>query len=105
MSTLAAPLVRYGFTAGAEGAGAIYPVKAGEARKPGTAERSTPVTIDEALAALAMRGARFALAELPDVAEHAELRAALSMAHFGETGRVRDFVDDGVDLVLLRRDV
>ncbi|MBI2796579.1 MAG: hypothetical protein HYX65_07755 [Gemmatimonadetes bacterium] len=61
------------------------------------------MTIAEALAALQRAGARFALAELPDRPALATLRHALEAAGFTEVGRVRDYMDDGTDLVLLRR--
>ena len=104
MNPVGASLVRYGFTAGAEGAGAIYPVAAGEAHALATAERSAPVTIDAALLALRAAGARFALAEFADSGELVPLRAVIEGAGFAEVGRVTGFVRDGVDLLILRCD-
>ena len=92
------PLVRYGLTAGAERAGAIFAVRERGALD---GERSPPVTIKRAIEALTNAGARFALAELPDTPDVAPTSDALLARGFSEAGRVADFVDDGVDLRLL----
>ena len=97
--TAPVPLVRYGLVAGAQGAGMLWPAGADGAA--GNA-RSAPVSVDVAVAALRRAGARFVLAELPGDTDHAGLAGALREHAFGESGRIPDLVDDGVDLHLFR---
>ena len=100
--TCTEPLVRYGFTAGADGAGAIYPPRDGG---PAPANGSAPVTIDSAVDALRRDGARFILAEVAGDETQRDLCDALLAHGFQEAGRIADFVDDGIDLRILRLEV
>ena len=97
--TAPVPLVRYGLVAGAVGAGMLWPSGADDVADDA---RSAPVSVDVAVAALRRGGARFVLAELPGDPQHARLAGALRAIAFGETGRIPDLVDDGVDLHFFR---
>jgi ribosomal protein S18 acetylase RimI-like enzyme len=92
----------FGLVAGAVGAGRLHAVAVtASARLQGVATR----LVDEAVRALRADGARFVLVEMPD---DRRLRAGLTLllrGGFREEARVPDFYRDGVDLLLLRREV
>ena len=60
---------------------------------------------DAAVAELASRGARLVVAEVPDVETSIAGRALLNCCGFVEAGRVAAYYRDGVDLVLLQREI
>ena len=95
-------VIIYGVIAGSEGAGRLQlVVTAPAARRTGVAT----ALVDQALRDLQRDGARFAIVELPDdPALHAG-RALLQGCGFSVEARVPDFFRDGVDLLILRREL
>ncbi len=92
----------FGETAGAIGAGRIYCVAVDAAfRRRGIAT----ALIEAACADLRARATRFAMIELPAEPDVAPVRALVNRTRFHEEGRVSDYFRDGVDLLILRRDV
>ena len=95
-------LVLYGLVAGSEGAGKLHAViVTASARLHGVGSR----LCNAAIAALAMHGARFVIAEVADDPRVAPGRALLAHTGFSEEARVPDYFADGVALVFLRHDV
>lgn len=98
----AGPPARYGLIAGTEGAAAIQP---DHDRAESASDRALAPSIDDALAALRAARARFVLAELPDDGAHADFADALRARGFADIGRIAGYVDDDVDLIMLRLEV
>jgi ribosomal protein S18 acetylase RimI-like enzyme len=90
----------YGLTAGAAGAGALYGVAVTPPRRRTGAGRSL---VRHAARELRARGARFALAELPDDPAMHDVLALLAADGFVEEARVADFYRDGVAQAFMRR--
>ena len=91
-----------GFTAGAQGAGALHSiVVAREARRRGTGRS----LLDATVMALAEQGARFVIAEVADDPLFAPVQRLLTAAGFDSEARLADFVRDGVSLVFWRTDI
>jgi ribosomal protein S18 acetylase RimI-like enzyme len=95
-------LAVFGETAGALGAGRIHLV----AVDPSARRNGLGMALTQAACAdLRARRARFVVIELP---EEPRLESALRLARragFYQEGRVRDYVRDGVGLLVLRRDL
>jgi ribosomal protein S18 acetylase RimI-like enzyme len=95
-------VVAFGETAGAVGAGRVYFVAVdASARRRGIATALT----EAACAELRERGARFAVIELPEESRLEGAHVVARRAGFSEEARVSDYVRNGVDLVVLRRDL
>jgi ribosomal protein S18 acetylase RimI-like enzyme len=95
-------LVLYGRVAGSAGAAKLHVVAVtASARLRGVAAR----LVDAAAADLRARGARLLVAEAPDDPITRPVLALLEKSRFTLEGRVPDFHRDGVDLLLLRRDL
>jgi ribosomal protein S18 acetylase RimI-like enzyme len=94
-------LIVFGEIAGAIGAGRIYCVAVDDgARRRGIAS----ALIEAACTELRSRGARFVAIEMAQDPRLDAARAVAARAGFLAEGRVSDYVRDGVDLVLFRRD-
>jgi len=92
----------YGEVAGAIGAGKMHGMAvAPDSQRHGIAR----ALIAAFAAALARRGARFVLVELPDAPELAAGRSLLLQCKFVEEARVPDFFVDGIALSFLRREL
>ena len=91
-----------GFTAGAQGAGALHSiVVARETRRRGTGRS----ILDATVMALAEQGARFVVAEVADEPLFAPVHRLFASAGFDSEARLADFVRDGVSLVFWRTDI
>jgi ribosomal protein S18 acetylase RimI-like enzyme len=91
----------FGCVAGALGAGRIYALAVDDDLR----GRGIGTNLCyRALTALAARGARFVIVELPDAAGLARAKQFWERAGFATEARVPDFYRDGVDLLIMRRD-
>ena len=88
-------LALYGLVAGTRGAAKLH----------FTAGTSTRQLLDEVATDLRRRGARLLVAELPADPAVRAWRGALEACGFAIEGRVADYHRDGVDLLLLRREL
>ena len=95
-------LALYGRVAGTVGAGKLHlAVVTAGARLRGVGR----LLIDAAASDLATSGCRFIVAEAPDDPMLAPGHELLARAGFAEEARVRDYYRDGVDLLILRREL
>jgi ribosomal protein S18 acetylase RimI-like enzyme len=95
-------LTLFGEVAGSVGTGRVHLIAVtASARLHGVAIQ----LCDAALAELAARGARLAIAEVPDDPVVASGRALLTRCGFLEEARVADYYRDGVAMVVLRREL
>ncbi|MBI3790902.1 MAG: hypothetical protein HY275_08485 [Gemmatimonadetes bacterium] len=61
--------------------------------------------LDEALGGIAPPAGRLVIAELPDDDVHRPLARALEARGFVREGQIADYVDRGVDLLILRKEL
>jgi ribosomal protein S18 acetylase RimI-like enzyme len=94
--------ILYGLVAGASGAGRLHGVAVtAAARLSGIATR----LVDAAVAELSALGARMVIAELANDPVHAPGLALLRRSQFVEEARIADYYRDGVDQLVLRREL
>ena len=95
-------LVVHGTTAGSDGAGRVLLIVI----DPGARRRGVATAlVDAAMADLRREGARFVVVEVADDPVLAPALALLRRCGFEPEARVADFFRDGVDLVILRREI
>ena len=90
--------VRVSPIAGTDGTVALHP-----ARDAGDTTNERVLDLDDALVTHAAPAARLLVAEVPGDHAHRPLVVALEARGFEHAGRIADYVDDGVDLVILRK--
>ena len=97
-----AGFIVYGTIAGSEGTGRLQLIVAdSRSRRRGIAS----ALVDAAIIDMQSGGARFAIVEVPDDPSLAPALRLLERCGFRPDARVADFFRDGVDLLILRRDI